>query len=53
VLPVELGRVDVLLDDAVFFAPFAAHFDARIGRRRCRWKTYLRLMFLSSATSWL
>ena len=28
VLPAELGRVDVLLDDPVFFAPFAAHFDA-------------------------
>ena len=27
VLPVELGRVDALLDDPVFFAPFAAHFD--------------------------
>jgi transposase, IS5 family len=32
VLPVELGRVDGLLDDPAFFAPFAAHFDARIGR---------------------
>ena len=32
VLSVELGRVDGLLDDPVFFAPFAAHFDARIGR---------------------
>jgi hypothetical protein len=30
--------VDVLLDDPAFFAPFAAHFDARIGRRRFRWK---------------
>ena len=29
VLPTELARVDVLLDDAVFFAPFAAYFDAR------------------------
>ena len=32
VLPVELGQVDELLDDPVFFAPFAAYFDARIGR---------------------
>jgi len=24
----ELARVDVLLDDPAFFAPFAAHFDA-------------------------
>jgi IS5 family transposase len=31
VLPVELGRVDALLGDPVFFAPFTAHFDARIG----------------------
>jgi len=46
VLPVELGRVDVLLDDAVFFAPFAAHFDARIGRPSVPMETYLRLMFL-------
>ena len=29
VLPVELGRVDVLLDDAVFFAPFAAYLNFR------------------------
>jgi IS5 family transposase len=46
VLPVELGRVDVLLDDAVFFAPFAAYFDARIGRPSIPMETYLRLMFL-------
>jgi IS5 family transposase len=46
VLPVELGRVDVLLDDPVFFAPFAAYFDARIGRPSIPVETYLRLMFL-------
>jgi IS5 family transposase len=46
VLPVELGRVDALLDDAVFFAPFAAHFDTRIGRPSIPVETYLRLMFL-------
>jgi hypothetical protein len=46
VLPDELGRVDVLLDDPVFFAPFAAHFDARIGRPSIPMETYLRLMFL-------
>ena len=38
VLPVELGRVDALLDGPAFFGPFAAHFDARIGRPRFRWK---------------
>ena len=46
VLPVELGRVDELLDDPVFFAPFAAYFDARIGRPSIPMETYLRLMFL-------
>ena len=46
VLPAELGRVDGLLDDPVFFAPFAAHFDTRIGRPSIPVETYLRLMFL-------
>ena len=46
VLPLELGRVDALLDDPVFFAPFAAYFDARIGRPSIPMETYLRLMFL-------
>jgi transposase, IS5 family len=46
VLPAELARVDALLDDPVFFAPFAAHFDARIGRPSIPMETYLRLMFL-------
>jgi len=46
VLPAELSRVDELLDDPVFFAPFAAHFDARIGRPSIPMETYLRLMFL-------
>ena len=46
VLPVELGRVDGLLDDPVFFAPFATYFDARIGRPSIPLETYLRLMFL-------
>jgi transposase, IS5 family len=32
VLPDELARVDVLLDDPVFFAPFEPYFDPRIGR---------------------
>jgi transposase, IS5 family len=46
VLPVELGRVDELLDDPVFFAPFGRYFDARIGRPSIPMETYLRLMFL-------
>ena len=32
VLPVELARIDELLDDPVFVAPFVAYFDPRIGR---------------------
>ncbi|ETA97092.1 ISNCY family transposase ISMav10 [Mycobacterium avium subsp. hominissuis] len=46
VLPAELARVDALLDDAVFFAPFATYFDAWIGRPSIPMETYLRLMFL-------
>jgi transposase, IS5 family len=46
VLPVELSRVDALLEDPVFFAPFATCFDARIGRPSIPMETYLRLMFL-------
>jgi IS5 family transposase len=46
VLPAELARIDALLDDSVFFAPFAAFFDARIGRPSIAMETYLRLMFL-------
>ena len=45
-LPDELARVDVLLDDAVFFTPFVAFFDPRIGRPSTPMETYLRLMFL-------
>ena len=32
VLPDELARVDGLLDDPAFFAPFVPFFDLRIGR---------------------
>ena len=46
VLPGELARVDALLDDAVFFAPFVPFFDARIGRPSIPMETYLRMMFL-------
>ena len=45
-LPEELGRVDALLDDSVFFAPFTPFFDPRIGRPSTPMETYLRLMFL-------
>jgi IS5 family transposase len=46
VLPGELARVDALLDDPVFFTPFAPFFDARIGRPSIPMETYLRMMFL-------
>jgi transposase, IS5 family len=43
---VELGRVDALLDDPVFFTPFVPFFDPRIARPSMPMETYLRLMFL-------
>jgi IS5 family transposase len=47
-LSVELQRVDGLLDDEVFFAPFRPFFDPRFGRPSTPMETYLRLMFLKS-----
>ena len=47
-LPVELARVDALLDGPVFFAPFAGFFDPSRGRRSTPVETYLRMMFLKS-----
>ena len=45
-LPEELARVDALLDDPVFFAPFAPYFHPVIGRPSTPAEWYLRLMFL-------
>ena len=45
-LPGELARVDALLDDPVFFAPFAPHFHPLIGRPSTPIECYLRLTFL-------
>src|SRR4051794_2910571 len=45
-LPDELARVDALLDDPVFFAPFVPFFDPRLGRPSTPMEVYLRLMFL-------
>ena len=45
-LPEELARVDGLLDDPAFFAPFVPFFDPRIGRPSTPMECYLRLMFL-------
>jgi transposase, IS5 family len=45
-LPDELARVDALLDDPAFFAPFVPYFDPRIRRPSTPMETYLRLIFL-------
>jgi transposase, IS5 family len=45
-LPEELARVDGLLDDPAFLAPFVPFFDPRIGRPSTPMENYLRLMFL-------
>ena len=44
-LPVELSRVDELLDDEVFFAPFLPFFSVTHGRPSTPMEVYLRLMF--------
>jgi IS5 family transposase len=46
VMPAELERVDRLLDDARFFAPYERFFHARLGRPSIPIECYLRLMFL-------
>jgi len=46
VMPAELERVDALLDDERFFAPYRAFFHASLGRPSIPIETYLRLMFL-------
>jgi transposase, IS5 family len=45
-LPEDLARVDALLDDPVFFAPFAVHFHPVLGRPGMPVGWHLRLMFL-------
>jgi IS5 family transposase len=45
-LPQELARVDALLNDPAFFAPFAPHFHPVLGRPSTPVECYLRLMFL-------
>src|SRR5260370_15984782 len=42
----ELARVDALLDDPGFFAPFAPHFHPVLGRPSTPVECCLRLMFL-------
>jgi IS5 family transposase len=45
-LPPELARVDALLDDPAFFAPFTPYFHPVLGRPSTPVECYLRLMFL-------
>jgi IS5 family transposase len=45
-LPEDLARVDALLDDPVFFTPFAPYFHPVLGRPSTPAECYLRLMFL-------
>jgi transposase, IS5 family len=45
-LPEQLAKVDRLLDDERFFAPFVPHFHPSEGRPSIPMETYLRLMFL-------
>jgi transposase, IS5 family len=45
-LPAELGRVDAVLDDDRFLAPFRTRLTARIGRPTIPIETYLRLLYL-------
>ena len=45
-LPAELARVDALLDDPAFFAPFAPYSDPLIGRPSTPMECYPRLMLL-------
>jgi IS5 family transposase len=45
-LPAELAKVDAILDDERFFAPFRSRLRARGGRPTIPIETYLRLMYL-------
>jgi transposase, IS5 family len=45
-LPPELGKVDAILDDDRFLAPFRSRLTATIGRPTIPIETYLRLMYL-------
>src|ERR671923_746265 len=45
-LPAELAKVDEVLDDDRFIAPFRSRLTAKIGRPTIAIETYLRLMYL-------
>jgi len=42
----ELAKVDALLDDGEFLAPFIKHFTSTTGRPTIPMETYLRMMYL-------
>jgi len=48
VMPAELVRVDSLLNDERFFAPYREFFHASLGRPSIPIETYLRMMFLKT-----
>jgi IS5 family transposase len=45
-LPAELAKVDAILDDERFLAPFRSRLTSRTGRPTTPIETYLRLMYL-------
>jgi IS5 family transposase len=45
-MPVELARVDELLDDPAFFVPFRPFFSLFFGRPSIPMETFLRMMWL-------
>jgi hypothetical protein len=45
-LPAELGKVDEILDEDRFLAPFRLRLTATVGRPTVPIETYLRLMYL-------
>ena len=45
-LPAELGKVDAIVDEDRFLAPFRSRLTARIGRPTIPIESYLRLMYL-------
>src|SRR5439155_2994336 len=45
-LPAELAKIDGILDDDRFLAPFRVRLTARIGRPTIAIESYLRLMYL-------
>jgi hypothetical protein len=46
VLPPELAKVDGILDDDRFLAPFRSRLTSRVGRPTIPIESYLRLMYL-------